>query len=98
LRILVRGRAGEPYNIGTEAPEVSMRDLAERVAVIGRDELDYRGRVVFKTSDDPAYLTDNPTRRCPDIRKARQELGYAPQVDLDEGLRRSIVWYRDNQQ
>ncbi|MEI9953244.1 MAG: hypothetical protein WDO74_30765 [Pseudomonadota bacterium] len=41
---------------------------------------------------DPDYLVDNPERRCPIISKARAELGYAPAVLVDEGLRRSMIW------
>jgi UDP-glucuronate decarboxylase len=97
LKILVRGRRGEPYNIGTERPEISMRELADRVAVLGRELFGYRGKVVNRRSDDAAYLTDNPNRRCPDLSKARTELGYNPVIDLTNGLRRSLLWYRENQ-
>jgi UDP-glucuronate decarboxylase len=90
---LTHGRRGEPYNIGVEEPEISIGDLAERMTAIGREVLGYEGRVVRSKSDDPEYLVDNPSRRCPDIAKARRELGYAPEVSLDEGLRRSLVWY-----
>jgi UDP-glucuronate decarboxylase len=31
-------------------------------------------------------------RRCPDIRKARLQLGYEPRVELEEGLRRFLSW------
>ena len=96
LKTLVRGRPGEPYNVGVESPEVSMLDLAERVVAIARDELAYTGEVVRAESDDADYLVDNPARRCPDIVKARSELGYAPRADLDEGLLRVLTWYRDN--
>ena len=96
-KILVKGAPGEPYNIGTERPEISMRELAERVVALGRELFGYRGSIVHKTSDDAAYLTDNPNRRCPDLTKARTELGYAPEMDLNEGLRRSLIWYRENQ-
>jgi UDP-glucuronate decarboxylase len=96
LKVLVNGQAGEPYNIGTETPEVSMRELAERVAALGSELFGYAGRVSYQTSDDAAYLTDNPTRRCPDITKARTTLGYQPEVTLDEGLRRTMIWYREN--
>lgn len=94
LLALVRGRGGEPYNIGRQEPEVSMADLAERIVALGRELFDYRGRVVRKASEEQAYLVDNPNRRRPDVRKAVEELGFAPQVDLDEGLRRSLIWYR----
>jgi UDP-glucuronate decarboxylase len=95
-RILTRGRGGEPYNIGTEEPEISIGALAERVIELSRELFDYRGRLVQCTSSDPDYLADNPNRRCPSIRKARVELGYQPTVSLDDGLRRSLLWYREN--
>jgi UDP-glucuronate decarboxylase len=94
-KILVVGRPGEAYNIGVETPEISMAELAEKVAAIGRQSFGYTGRVVKRV--DPAYLVDNPDRRCPIITKARTELGYEPTVLVDEGLRRSLVWYSGNQ-
>jgi UDP-glucuronate decarboxylase len=90
---LTRGRRGEAYNIGATEPEISIGDLAERMTAIGRELLSYGGTVVRRRSADPDYLTDNPVRRCPDISKARRELGYTPEVPLDEGLRRSLTWY-----
>lgn len=95
-KVLVRGRAGEPYNVGVERPEVSMVELAEMIAGVARELIGYRGRVVHRRSDESEYLVDNPSRRCPDITKARTELGYAPTVDLQEGLRRSLIWYLYN--
>ena len=92
-RILLDGRPGEPYNIGTDRPEISMRSLAERFAAVGQRVTGYSGQVVSGTSDDPDYLVDNPNRRCPVIDKARNELGYAPEVDLDDGLERALRWY-----
>ena len=98
LKVLVKGRPGEPYNIGSESPEVSMAELAERIVAQARELFGYEGRVVRGTSDDPAYLVDNPNRRRPLIEKARTELGYEPTVDLDEGLRRSLLWYSANRE
>ena len=37
---------------------------------------------------------DDPTRRCPDISQARQELGWEPRVSLEDGLTRTIEWMR----
>ena len=84
---------GESFNIGTQTPEISMRELADRVVAVGQDLLGYSGSVVQKTSDDPEYLTDNPNRRCPIITKAQTLLGYEPTVDIDDGLRRAMRWY-----
>nr|MBA2245301.1 NAD-dependent epimerase/dehydratase family protein [Gemmatimonadota bacterium] len=97
-KVLVRGRAGEAYNIGVEGPEISIAELAERVVGLARELFGYRGRIVRQASADPEYLTDNPNRRCPVIEKARTELGYDPRVELEDGLTRSLLWYRDHNQ
>lgn len=92
-KVLVRGRPAEAYNIGVDAPEISIAELAERVRAEARQLMDYGGEVVRVTSEDPEYLIDNPSRRCPDITKARRELDYEPDIPLEEGLRRSLLWY-----
>ena len=97
-KILTCGKSGEAYNIGTENPEVSMADMADRLVGIARVLFDYKGSVVRQMSDEKEYLVDNPNRRCPKIGKARSDLGYEPGIDLDEGLRRSLIWYADNRQ
>ena len=96
LKILVRGRNGEAYNIGVEEPEIFIRDLAEMIVDIAKDLFDYKGKVVHQVSSDQDYLVDNPSRRCPMIAKAKSEIGYSPNISLPEGLRRSLIWYRDN--
>lgn len=97
-KVLVRGGDGEAYNIGTEAPEISMVEVATKLAKIARDVVGYRGKIIRGTAEDAAYLIDNPNRRCPDISKARSQLEFEPVVSLDEGLRRMLTWYvADNQ-
>ena len=97
-KIMVRGRNGESYNIGMDKPEISIRQLAEMTVVMARYLFGYSGKAVFGVSDDKNYLTDNPNRRCPIITKAKEHLGYDPQIDLEEGLRRSLIWYMDNKE
>jgi UDP-glucuronate decarboxylase len=37
---------------------------------------------------------DDPKRRCPDITKAKQILGWSPNITLEEGLGRIISWFK----
>ena len=95
-RALLRGGPGEAYNIGVDGPEISMADLAEMIAGIANDLLDHRVKAVRGRSAEVDYLVDNPSRRCPDVTKARQQLHYKPEVTLEEGLTRTLLWYTDN--
>jgi nucleoside-diphosphate-sugar epimerase len=52
--------------------------------------------VTHRASAERDYLVDNPNRRCPDISKAREDLGYVPKVTLEEGMRRTLLWYAGN--
>jgi len=97
LLLLLSDLNGESCNIGTDDDEISMRDLAHRVADVSGELFKKQSSVVFSKSEDAAYLTDNPNRRCPDITKARTALGYTPVVGLTEGLRRTALWYKDHQ-
>lgn len=93
FKVLLRGRRGEAYNVGIEGPEISMTELAERLCKLGGELFGYRGKVIRGKSQEALYLVDNPVRRCPSIKKAREELGYTPSVGLDEGLRKTLIWY-----
>jgi len=97
-KVLVKGHPGEAYNIGIETPEISVAELAERVVAISKELFGYEGKVIRKVSEDKDYLIDNPNRRCPVIEKARTHLGYNPTILIEEGLRRSLIWYQDNQE
>lgn len=87
LCLFVFGQNGESYNLGNDE-EISIRALAELVAdVAGKGKpLD----VKFEKSKDGDYLQDNPNRRCPDLGKAREAVGYKPIVGLREGLQRTL--------
>lgn len=98
FKVLVKGHPGEAYNIGVETPEIQIAELAERLVEFARDIVGYRGKVVKKPSQDGDYLVDNPNRRCPIILKAREHLGFNPSITLDEGLRRSMIWYSGNRE
>lgn len=87
LKVLLHGRPGEPYNVGNPSPEVSMLDLVKTVEeVLGRP---VRHEICSYPSSYPA---DEPMRRCPDISRARTDLGYEPSIPLQSGLKRFFGW------
>ena len=93
IKILTSSVKGESYNIGIEKPEISILNLAELFIKSARKLYGYNGKVVTKLNLDKEYLIDNPNRRCPSIEKARQQLNFNPSIDLDEGIKRSLIWY-----
>jgi nucleoside-diphosphate-sugar epimerase len=93
LKVLARGRSGESYNIGKDKPEISVNELADICVSVAKDLFHYTGKTVKKSSSDNKYLVDNPVRRCPDISKARNELGFEPDVGIEDGLRKTFLWY-----
>jgi len=97
-KVLIKGRNGESYNIGTDTPEISIRELADLTVQKAKELFGYSGKIVFSESEDEHYLTDNPNRRCPIIDKAKKELNYNPQIKLDEGLQRTLLWYAHNRE
>ncbi len=73
-----------PVNLGNPH-EFTVRQLAELVL-----ELTGSGsELVFKDLPE-----DDPRQRCPDISLAKAELGWEPQVELREGLARTVRWFR----
>lgn len=78
------------FNIGTDKQEIMVRELAEIYRAAGAEIFGYSGKINYEKSTDPEYLRDNPNRRCPDIRKAREKLGYEPDVWVEKGVRRHL--------
>jgi len=96
FKVLISGKPGVPYNIGTAEPEISMRELARQSCAIAKSGFSYNGNVVAKESKDRAYLTDSPNRRCPGIRRAEKDLQYRPESTFADGLERALLWYSGN--
>jgi UDP-glucuronate decarboxylase len=87
---LLKGRSGEPYNIGNPTPEVSVNELADILESVVGSPIE---RQILEYPD--TYPGDEPLRRCPDISKATSELGYEPEIDLQSGLERFLRWTQD---
>lgn len=86
LLLTTPGIDGELFNLGC-GEEVSMRDLATRLlALLGNP-----------VEAEFGALPERPTeiyRMYADSAKARERLGWAPRTSLDEGLSRTVEWYR----
>ena len=89
LKAVAHGKFGY-FNIGIEKPETSVRGLAEIYQRAGAQLCGYRGQVILASQPDKAYLTDNPNRRCPNIAKAREVLGFAPGIEVEAGVKRFL--------
>lgn len=97
FKALIHGRDAEPYNIGNQEPEISIKDLAQLFMKTANKMIGYDKCLSFKKSIDQSYLVDNPARRVPDITKAKNDLGFEPIVKLETGLQNSLLWYLFNQ-
>jgi UDP-glucuronate decarboxylase len=90
LSILLNGH-GDFFNIGIDQNEISMRDFANIYIKTGHKLGIYTHKEFeFCQSNDPNYLTDNPNRRCPIIKKAKEKLGYNPSIQIDEGVEKFL--------
>jgi UDP-glucose 4-epimerase len=75
----------QTYNIATST-ETSLRGLAEMLLKVMGSDLD----IEF----GPERAVNGVTRRLADIDKAREQLGWVPEIDLEEGLTRLVAWWR----
>jgi len=74
-----------PVNIGNPDHELTMLDLAQTVIRVAGSSSEI-------TFEAPPYdLTDDPQVRRPDITRALEILGWRPEIDLEEGLRRWLA-------
>ena len=76
---------GQSFNIGNARSTVTIYDLAQRIKRLSGCP----GEIAFQ----PLHYADVEIR-MPNVEKARELLGFEAKVDLDEGLERTIAWYR----
>ena len=81
---LVRAPVTDPVNLGNPQ-EMTLLELAKRILRL----TGARSEIVFRP-----LPTDDPKVRQPDIGRARALLAWEPRVDVDEGLRLTIDWFR----
>ena len=90
FKVLLSQDSGEVYNVGNEGPEISMAALAEMIASL------FEPHAVVQFIEYPeTYPAGEPQRRVPDLSKITEKLGYHPSVDLQDGLIRTLNWFRE---
>jgi dTDP-glucose 4,6-dehydratase len=83
---LMLSRVNEPINLGNPE-EFTVMDFARKILKLTGSS----SKITFKP-----LPVDDPKTRCPDISKARKLLKWQPGVSVDDGLKRTIDWFRNN--
>ena len=83
-KAIARDVSPEPINIGT-GREIT---IAELITLIAK-RMGYEGEIRYDRSKP-----DGQPRRCLDITRAQQVLGFEPQTELEDGLEETIAWFR----
>lgn len=85
--ILDRGKAGQVYNVGGESEKRNIDIVRIILDLLGKDE-SYITFVKDRPAHDYRYALDNT--------RIRKELGWAPKISLENGLARTVDWFRNN--
>jgi dTDP-glucose 4,6-dehydratase len=95
LTVLQRGETGRSYNIGGEN-EVQNIEIVRMICAI----LDELRPAAHPYAELISFVADRPghdMRYAIDPTRIREELGWRPSVTLQEGLRKTVQWYLDNE-
>lgn len=91
LKVLLKGKNKEVYNVGNDEPEINTLQLAKLIK-----GLLPKNRVKINFVPYPAsYPQDVPQRRRPDLTKIQRQLSYRPLVDLETGILRTLTWFKE---
>jgi dTDP-glucose 4,6-dehydratase len=82
---LMKSSESRPVNLGNPV-EMSVREVAEMVIELSGSE----SGLVYEPLPE-----DDPKRRCPEIRRAKETLGWEPRVPAHEGLKRTLDWFAE---
>ena len=79
-----KGKDRSIYHIGSE-DEISIKDLTKFIGKL----MNYQGEYV-----DAETFPGSVSRRCPEISKAKKDLGYSPKIHWQDGVQKTIDWYK----
>ncbi|ETA51357.2 dTDP-glucose 4,6-dehydratase [Rhodobacteraceae bacterium PD-2] len=97
LLVLERGQAGRSYNIGGENERTNLELVHTLCGILDAQRPRADGRPY---RDQITFVTDRPghdARYAIDPSRLREELGWRPSITIEEGLRRTVAWYLDNE-
>jgi GDP-L-fucose synthase len=78
--------SAEPMNLGS-GREITIRELTELIARL----TGFSGEIVWDASKP-----DGQPRRCLDVTRAREEIGFVAETAFEEGLKKTIAWYENH--
>ena len=77
---------GQAFNVGNEAPEVTIQEVAKTVLKVTNKPLNI---------DAKPATSGSPARRCPKMEKTTNCIGYAGKVSLEEDIQKTFDWYKE---
>lgn len=84
------------FNIGNNDEEISVLKFTKIFKKIAEKNIKYNGKIIFKKSMDKKYLTHNPLRRKPCLKKSKKILLYNPKIKLEAGLTNYLKYYKND--
>lgn len=96
LLVLEKGKIGQSYNIGGENERSNLEIVRSLCAILD----DLRPKASGSYTNQITFVADRPghdARYAIDPTRIRMELGWRPSVTVEEGLRRTVQWYLDNE-
>ena len=82
---LMKSNVNSPINIGNPE-QLTILDLAKKI----REKINPELEIIFEILPE-----DDPLERQPDITKAKTQLGWEPKISLDNGLEKTISWFKN---
>lgn len=85
--VIMNGRIGETYCLGGENELSNIKLTKKILEIMGKGE-----EMIKRVKDRPGH----DLRYAMDIKKIKNELGWSPQTDFEEGLKKTVEWYKNN--
>ncbi len=81
-------------NIGNNK-EITIKTLAKKFAKVGKEMFKYNKKIIYKINPDNNYLKDSPIRRCPDLTQAKISIKYKPKINLEKGIKKYLLFLKN---